>query len=234
LSDAHDTDTAVPTRVAHAPRPPATPATGADRRDAELVRRLLDGDEAAFNALVDAYHARLVRLARAFVRDAAAAEDVAQDTWIGVLHGLPTFEGRSSLKTWIFRILVNRAKTRGVRDARAVIFADLDDATLGPALGADRFTDRGTWAAPPAAWTDDTPEAILLRSELRGRLQLVLEALPPRQRAVLVLRDVEGLTPEDVCAMLDISEANHRVLLHRARGALYKEIERAQHEGGRP
>lgn len=201
--------------------------------DVALVEQLLDGDEAAFANLVEQYHSRLLRLARLFVADRASAEEVVQDTWLAVLTGLRSFGGRSSLKTWMFSILTNKAKTRGWRERRTVPFSSLLDGNAGeqpavdqPAVDPARFTARGIWAAPPDRWGDDTPENVLLRQEARGHIEDAIAALPPAQRAVVTLRDVEGLDSAEVCHMLDLSEVNQRVLLHRGRSKLRTTLER--------
>jgi RNA polymerase sigma-70 factor (ECF subfamily) len=199
----------------------------ASPEDSALIERLLAGDEATFARLVDEYHGRLLRLARSFVKDQATAEEVVQETWEGVLKGLRSFEGRAALKTWIFRILVNRAKTRGVREARSVPFSELGDSDepTEPAVDPARFRSDGMWADPPRRWEDDTPESVLLRGEVRQRLEQAIEELPPRQRMVLVLRDIEGVAAEEVCNILEIAETNQRVMLHRARSALHRALE---------
>lgn len=199
----------------------------ASAEDLSLVQRLVAGDEAAFTSLVDHYHARLVRLAMTFVSDRSAAEEVVQDTWIGVINGLPKFAGRSALKTWIYRILTNRAKTRGVRDARSVPFSSLGnpDSEDEPAVDPARFQPNGMWADPPRRWDDDTPEKLLSRQEALRRLQEEIAQLPANQRAVVTLRDIEGLDSEEVCNVLEISETNQRVLLHRARSKLRRAME---------
>jgi len=206
--------------------PAAVEAGPAD--DRALIDRLLAGDEAAFAGIVDQYHGRLLRLARSFVKDQATAEEVVQEAWVGVLKGLRSFEGRSALKTWMFRILVNRAKTRGVREARSVPFSGLGDGDGPdePAVDPARFRSDGMWASPPRRWEDDTPEAVLLREEARRRLEQAIEELPPRQRTVLVLRDIEGVSAEEVCNILEIAETNQRVMLHRARSTLHRALER--------
>ena len=211
-----------------APNQPASQADSARPQDAALVQRLREGDESAFAWLVDQYHTRLLRLAQSFVKDAATAEEVVQDTWLGVMKGLAGFQGRSALKTWIFQILVNRAKTRGVREARSVPFSALGapDREFEPAVDPARFRANGSWAQPPRGWQDDTPEALLLRGEARRRLEQAMEELPPRQRTVLVLRDMEGVSADEVCNILDIADTNQRVLLHRARSALHRALER--------
>jgi len=186
--------------------------------DHALVARLRAGDEAAFVELVDCYDAQLRRLARTFVRTNALADDVVQETWLGVLRGLDRFEERSSLKTWIFRILVNRARTRAVREARQVPFSSLasPEDGEGPAVDPTAFAADGTWAQPPTR-LDAEPEARLLSRELRGHLGEVVDTLPEQQRTVILLRDVAGLDGPEVAETLGISEGNQRVILHRAR-----------------
>ncbi len=226
------------------PRPNAIPSEGASAdadeglrapegrslappEDLALVKLLVAGDEQAFAALVGRYHGRLLRLAQAFVADRETAEEVVQETWVGVLHGLPTFEGRSALKTWIFRILTNRARTRGAREARSVPFSSLVGPAEGdePAVDPARFTADGMWADPPRTWKEETPEGLLLRGEMLAILQKTIAELPPGQRAVITLRDVEGLSSEETCNTLEISETNQRVLLHRARAKLRRALE---------
>jgi RNA polymerase sigma-70 factor (ECF subfamily) len=196
--------------------------------DRELIERLLRGDEEAFEQLVAAYHGRLLRLARTFHSDRGASEEIVQDTWMAVLQGLRQFEGRSSLSTWLFRILANRAKTRAVRDRRMVPFSDLEPAGSGtePAVDPSRFTSGGGWADPPRPWDAETPEKLLLRSETAEVIKVAIEGLPPGQRAVVTLRDVEGLSSDEVCNILSLTETNQRVLLHRARSRLRSALER--------
>lgn len=196
-------------------------------QDLALVTRLLGGDEAAFRALVEQYHGVLVRLALAFVSSRAVAEEVVQETWVGVLGGLRSFEGRSALKTWIFRILTNRAKTRAVREGRSVPFSALGDAEgeHHPAVDPARFKPNGTWAEPPRRWDEDTPEKLAMQEEALRRLERAIDELPPNQRAVLTLRDLDGLESAEVCNILEISETNQRVLLHRARSKLRSVLE---------
>ena len=164
--------------------------------DRVVVRALAAGDERAFNELVGRHHRALVRLARNFVRSEAIAEEVAQDTWCGVLSGIGSFEGRSSLKTWIFAVCMNKARTRAVREARTI--------TGGPAV--------------PRAWDD--PERRVISLELRADLRAALDRLPERQRLVVTLRDVEGFEIEEIGRLLDITPGNARVLLHRGRARL--------------
>jgi len=201
--------------------------------DAALVKRLLDGDEAAFGGLVEQYHGRLLRLAMVFVSDRASAEEVVQDTWLAVLTGLRSFEGRSGLKTWIFSILSNRAKTRGQRDKRSVPFSALSnqDREGEPAVHPSRFAHNGSWSAPPERWDQDTPERLLLRQETRALVDRTIADLPAGQRAVITLRDVEGLDSAEVCNVLEISETNQRVLLHRARAKVRTALEQYLQRG---
>jgi RNA polymerase sigma-70 factor (ECF subfamily) len=186
--------------------------------DETLLGRLRAGDEEAFETLLERYDSSLRRVARTFVRTASAVEEVVQETWLGVVKGLNGFEGRSSLKTWIFGILVNRARTRAVRDARNVPFSALeasDRAAVDPsAFGAD-----GRWRSAPARLEVD-PQGKLISAELRSRLVGAIDELPDQQRAVVALRDVVGLSAPEVCEMLEISEVNQRVLLHRGRARL--------------
>lgn len=182
--------------------------------DDALLKRFLEGDEDAFVFLVRRYQRPLLRVARTFVRDDRLAEDVVQETWIGLLRGINRFEGRASFKTWLFRVLANRARTRAVREARYVLVDQHDDAFFD-----DQFDAAGRWRIPPPAWMID-PERLALSTEVRERLELTLAGLPPAQRAVVELRDVQGLDGRDVCNILDLTETNQRVLLHRGRTRL--------------
>jgi len=184
-----------------------------------LLGRLRDGDEQAFTELVQRYHPSMLRLAMSFVSSQAVAEEVVQDTWLAVLRGLNRFEERSSLRTWVFTILVNRARTTGVREARSVPIAD-----PGPVVDASRFGPNGAWAVPPEPWAEEAEnriDAVKLSGLVRGGL----DGLPGRQREVVVLRDVEGMSSAEVCEVLAISEANQRVLLHRGRSRLRQVLE---------
>jgi RNA polymerase sigma-70 factor (ECF subfamily) len=202
--------------------------TKAPAEDVALVKRMLAGDEAAFTHVVESHHGSLIRLAMAFVASRDVAEEVVQDTWLAVLSGLHSFEGRSTLKSWIFSILTNRAKTRGVRDKRTVAFSELSnpgsdgDAAVDP----DRFTEAGMWSAPPGRWDRDTPEQLLLRQEARAVMERTIAELPTGQRAVVTLRDIDGLDASEVCNILGLSETNQRVLLHRARSKVRAALER--------
>jgi RNA polymerase sigma-70 factor (ECF subfamily) len=193
-----------------------------DGDEAELIARLRAGDESAFAYLIDTYYGLMLRVARDHVSTKEAAEDVVQETFLGVIRGIDGFEGRSSLRTWMFRILVNRAKSRGEREGRTRPFSSLTALELAadePAVDPDRFAADGRWAgfwsSPPPA--SELPEAAVLASEIGERMLKAIETLPPAQRTVIELRDVQGLSSVEVCELLDISEANQRVLLHRAR-----------------
>jgi RNA polymerase sigma-70 factor (ECF subfamily) len=195
--------------------------------DAELAA-LRAGDEAAFLRVVSRHHAAMVRVAAAHVRSRAVAEEVAQEAWLGVLKGLHLFEGRGSLRAWIFRILVNCARSRAAREQRAVPLSSLDDpgGEDGPAVPPDRFRGEGDpwpghWAAPPEPW----PDARVESGELLALVRAGLERLPPAQRAVMSMRDVAGMESAEVCDALGISEANQRVLLHRARSRVRAFVE---------
>jgi RNA polymerase sigma-70 factor, ECF subfamily len=194
------------------------------RDEARLVASLRAGDEEAFDELVDRHHASLVRVASTYVRDRAVAEEVAQETWLAVLTGIGRFERRSSLKTWIFKILVNQAKTRAVRERRSVPFSTLEDPDAGlggPVVDPDRFGANGMWSNPPRAW----PYEELLRGEESRVILETIDSLSPSQRAVISMRDVEGFDAETVCNVLGITDTNQRVLLHRARSHVRQALE---------
>jgi RNA polymerase sigma-70 factor (ECF subfamily) len=197
--------------------------------DAALVEALRRGDEKAFATLIDRYHASLLRLAMSYVATREQAEDVVQETWLGVLNGIDRFEGRSSLKTWIFRILVNRAKTKGVRERRSVPFSALEEGEeKEPSVDQSRFLDggqsAGAWSALPATW-EGIPEDRLLSAETRAVVDDAIAALPPMQRAVMTLRDLRGFSAAEACEVLGLTEANQRVLLHRARSKVRARLE---------
>jgi RNA polymerase sigma-70 factor (ECF subfamily) len=198
--------------------------------EAQLLDALRRGDEQAFAQLVREYHAPLVRVARMYVSTRASAEEVVQETWLAVLNGLDRFEGRSSLRTWIYRILANIAKTRGERDARAVPFSALGDAAAEePSVEPDRFAPPGErwaghWRSYPERW-DVLPAERLLSAETLERVRAAIESLPPAQAEVMTLRDVEGWGSDEVCSALEISETNQRVLLHRARSKVRQALE---------
>jgi RNA polymerase sigma-70 factor (ECF subfamily) len=200
--------------------------------DAELVGRLRDGDESAFALLLDQWSPGMLRLARSFVSTPDSAAETVQDTWLAVLGALDRFEGRSSLRTWVYRILVNTAKRRAAREHRFVPMSSLRPADAGPTVDPDRFQGPGEpypghWRALPAPWPElvPSPEQRTLDAELKARLEDALAGLPERQRAVITLRDVQGRPAEEVCAILEISRANQRVLLHRARAHVRARLE---------
>jgi len=199
-------------------------------QDRELVARLLARDAAAFTSLVRAQHESLVRLALVFVGNRATAEEVAQDTWTRMLAALPEFEGRSSLRTWMFRICTNAALTRAERESRSAPFSSLQDSD-GSEVEPQRFNDSGAWADPPHAWRAETPEKILERAEAIACIERTLDELPAAQRAVVLLRDVEGLDADEACNILQVSESNQRVLLHRGRSKLRRALEKLLGEG---
>jgi RNA polymerase sigma-70 factor, ECF subfamily len=197
--------------------------------EARLVEGLRAGDEAAFVEVMRMYGASMLRVARMYVSSRAVAEDVVQEAWLGVLRGIGRFEGRSSLKTWLFRIVANTAKTRGVREARSVPFSALDDGSgREPAVDPSRFTGTGHWGIAPQAW----PEDRLLADETLGVIGRAIERLPASQREVITLRDVEGWTAEEVRNALELSETNQRVLLHRARAKVRRALEQYLMEDG--
>jgi RNA polymerase sigma-70 factor (ECF subfamily) len=196
--------------------------------ESELLDALRRGDDRAFAGLIDCYHASMLRVARSYVATREAAEDVVQETWLGVIKGLDSFEGRSSLKTWIFRILVNRARTRGQREARSQPFSAIAFGGDEPAVDPARFYDSGRWvgfwSAPPTLHSP--AEQQVIATEAGQQVLAAIGQLPDSQRVVITLRDVEGLSASEVCDLLDISEANQRVLLHRARTKARAALER--------
>jgi RNA polymerase sigma-70 factor (ECF subfamily) len=197
--------------------------------DAALVARLCGGEEAAFALIVDAWSDGMLRLARDFVSTSDSAVEVVQETWLAVVQGIERFEGRSALKTWVYRILVNTAKRRGLRESRSVPWSSLPaTADDGPTVDPARFQGpaepyTGHWREFPAPWP--SPEQAMLDMEVRAHLSAALTRLPARQRVVITLRDVEGYGSEEVCSILEISAANQRVLLHRARAFVRAELE---------
>ena len=212
----------------------------ASHAEFRVIEALRQGDEAAFARLVDQHHASLRRVAHLYVSNRAVADEVVQDTWLGVIQGMWAFEGRSSLKTWIFRILINHAKTRAVREGRTVPFARVGADDVGEpeaAVSPERFhpadhpTEPGHWTSPPRDF-GTSPEGRLLAREAGEQLQKAIDALPPNQRLVLTLRDVEGCSTEEVCNVLGIQETNGRVLLHRARAKVRAALEPYLEGGG--
>ena len=200
--------------------------------DAALVQKLRDGDEEAFAGLVEELTGPLTRLALAHVPSRAVAEEVVADTWVGVLTGLDRFEGRSALRTWIFQILLNNARTRGVREKRTLPFAYFrrraeegrDEPSVDPERFHRRGAERGGWARPPVEWGD--PSEVLASEAARDAMLEAIAELPPRQREVLTLRDIQGYSAEEARNALGVSETNQRVLLHRARSKVRAALER--------
>ncbi len=200
----------------------ANPALPSDN---ELIPKLLANDETSYGQVVTAYHGLMVHLARAIVGE-AIADEVAQEAWVAVLRALPKFERRSSLKTWILRIVSNTAKSRLRHESRTV---NLDEfLEESPIIDPARFKPNAHWASPPAMWHADTPDALLASTELRRCISDALTTLPLLQRAVVTLRDMQGLSMDAICKILEISESNGRVLLHRARSRVQMAIE--EHE----
>jgi len=196
-----------------------------------LVEALRGGSEAAFRELMRMYGASMLRVAQLYVRSRAVAEEVVQETWLAVLKGIVRFEGRSSLKTWLFRILTNTAKTRGEREGRTVPFSALAGAEQddGASVDPDRFLGPeerfpGHWSAPPSSWAGE-PEERLLAGETLEVVQAAIDKLPPAQALVITMRDIEGFSADEVCNALEISETNQRVLLHRARTRVRRALE---------
>jgi RNA polymerase sigma-70 factor (ECF subfamily) len=200
-----------------------------DADDARLLTSLRAGDEGAFRTLVSRHHGPLKRFAVTCGASDAVAEEVVQETWIAALEGFDRFEGRSSLRGWLFGIVKNQARKRSARERRMVPMSSLaPEGTEGPLVDPARFQgEEGCWphhwAAPPRPWED--PERRLASLEARGILREAIASLPPRHRVVVALRDVEGLGAEEVCDLLEISAENQRVLLHRGRSALRKKLE---------
>ena len=196
------------------------PTIGRVETDVELLARLRDGDEHTFVALVDRYQPSMVRLARSMVPSGAVAEEVVQDTWMGVVRGLERFEGRSSFKTWLFRILANRARTAGWHERRQV------HGGRGRAVAASQFAADGQWAEPVEQWGEESDDR-MDAAEWAPVLRSALDELPQRQRQVVLLRDLEGLSGSEVCAVLDISAGNQRILLHRGRNHFRARVDAA-------
>ncbi len=207
--------------------------TMASSDDWHLIGLLRSGDEAAFVSLVETHYSTMLPLAMVYVATKTVAEEVVQETWVAVLEGLHRFEGRSSLKTWIFRILTNRAKTRAQREGRSIPFssiADLNTDDAEPAVEPDRFRPPGAqwaggWKSFPAMW-EELPEERVLSQETYVCIKNAIATLPPNQREIIILRDMEGWSAEETCHALNISEGNQRVLLHRARAKVRNALER--------
>jgi RNA polymerase sigma-70 factor (ECF subfamily) len=198
--------------------------------EAELIARLRAGDERAFETLVERHYPTMLAVARHYVKSRAVAEEVVQEAWLGVLEGIDRFEGRSSLRTWILRILVNTAKTRGAREARSVPFASLVTEGDEPAVEPERFRSAddpfpGHWRAYPGNW-QRLPDEELADKQTLDVVLATIHELPPPQRIVITMRDIQGCDSQEVCEALDVSEGNQRVLLHRARSKVRGALER--------
>jgi RNA polymerase sigma-70 factor (ECF subfamily) len=194
--------------------------------DNELIPKLLDNDETAFRQVVAAYHGMMVYIARSIVGD-SIADEVAQEAWLAVIKALPKFERRSSLKTWIMRIVSNTAKSRLRHESRTVNIED-SVSDRGDMISPNHFNERGHWTSPPSVWHADTPESLLSSTELQGVIDNALKELPPLQRTIVALRDIQGMEMDSICKILDVSESNGRVLLHRARSRIREAID--EHE----
>ncbi len=200
-------------------------------RDIMLLVRLRQGDERAFDELVTHHHRALIRMAMGHVADREVAEEVVQDTWMAVIEGLSRFEGRSSLRTWIFGIMIHKAKDRGVREKRHVTFSSFEsiDEDNDEAIDPSRFHQSGDWAGhwafPPQPWDDQTPEKLLASQQAVNAMNKAIDALPPTLKDVLILRDVEGAAAKEVCDILKITETNLYVRLHRARERVRQAVE---------
>lgn len=220
-----------PVRPIGAAPPGSPPGTEPATDEEALLRRLRAGDRKAFAVLVERHAGALLRLARTMVRDASDAEELVQDTWVAALDGLDRFEGRAAVRTWLFKILVNKARTRLARGGRTVPFSALaagESEEQGADL--DRFDAAGAWKDLPGTWSEENPERLAQGAETRAAIEAAMAALPEAQRAVLTLRDVEGLETDEICNLLGITVTNQRVLLHRARARVREALER--HLGG--
>jgi RNA polymerase sigma-70 factor (ECF subfamily) len=198
--------------------------------DIQFIERLRNGDQAAFMMLLDSYQTSLVRVAMIYVHEQEIAEEVVQETWVGVLRVLARFEGRSSLKTWVFSIAVNLARTRAQREGRYVPLSTDEEHSDEPSVSADRFHpadhpwNARHWAIPPQDW-QEVPEERLLSQEVQEVIRRAIEDLPAQQRAVITFRDVQNWSTEEVCNVLSVTETNQRVLLHRARSVVRRKLE---------
>lgn len=195
--------------------------------ESQFIARLRHGDERAFLELVEEHHAGLMRMARIFVSDRSLAEEIVQETWLAVIAGIQSFEGRSSVKTWIFAIMTNQAKKHARKAQRTINLSALNDLRPGDLADVDegRFAPNGHWLEPPGRWRID-PEEELIRGRLLQVVQDTLDGLPEKQSLVFIMRDVRGISSEDVTSVLELTDANQRVLLHRARAAIRAAIER--------
>ncbi len=192
-----------------------------------LLARLRVGDREAFSLLVDRHGGALLRLAEGIVRNRATAEEVVQEAWMSALEALDTFEGRSSLRTWLFHIVANKARTRVVKEARSVPFSSLGAEAEGDEAAVDpsRFAKDGMWKDPPGRWSEENPERLAQSAQALRAIQQAITALPEAQRAVITLRDIDGVEPDEICNLLGLTLSNQRVLLHRARAKVRTALE---------
>jgi RNA polymerase sigma-70 factor (ECF subfamily) len=216
-------------------RPPTLRSVADFTDDAVLVKALAARDQDAFAYLLDRYHPSLVRLAQQYVPSRAVAEEVAQETWLAVIEGIDRFEQRSSVKTWLFRILINVARSRGVQEGRSIPFAMTAAVDDEPAVDPRRFrrlgrSTRGQWKRPPHPWGD--PEQRALDAETLETIRRAVHRLPPDQCEVITMRDLLGWSAAEVCDALEVTDANQRVLLHRARSKVRGALERHYDHGG--
>jgi len=215
-----------------------SPGSSLSQEERSLIGRLRTGDEGAFDVLVNKHHSGLIRMALGHVADREVAEEVVQDTWMAVIEGLARFEGRSSLRTWIFGILIHKAKDRGVREKRHTTFSafeshnDDDDEPVDPSRFQQSGEWAGHWAFPPQPWDDQTPETLLASQQAVNAMNKAIESLPTTLKEVLILRDVEGVDAKEACEILKITETNLYVRLHRARERVRVAVE--SFLGGRP
>jgi RNA polymerase sigma-70 factor (ECF subfamily) len=206
---------------------------GTTKAEDQILAKLRAGDEGTFDQLVNQHHGALIRMAMGYVADREVAEEVVQDTWMAVIESLNRFEGRSSLRTWIFGIMIHKAKDRGVREKRHTTFSAFEsyDDDNDEAVDPSRFQQSGEWAGhwafPPQPWDDQTPEKLLASQQAVNAMNQAIEALPATLKEVLILRDVEGVEAKEVCEMLKITETNLYVRLHRARERVRVAIEKA-------
>lgn len=212
------------------------PLVGTSADDQRIIAGLRAGDDAVFIEMVERYNGSLVRVAMRYVPSRAIAEEVVQDTWIGAIESIDRFEGRSSVKTWLYRILIYRARARGQRERRTIPFSELEGDESGPSVPTERFRGSdalwaGHWATPPRRWDGDAEERILA-GEAKAVIEAVIAELPPAQREVITLRDLSQFSAAEVCELLDITEANQRVLLHRARSRVRAALEQYLDVGG--
>lgn len=193
-------------------------ATVGTEANLEIARKLAAGDSGTFNALYRKHHGAMIRIATAILGNRAAAEEVAQDSWIAVLENIGTFQGQATLASWIFTILVNNARTRASRDSRTLsLQAQIELDQSGGTTDADEFNEQGAWKSVPALWTDLTPERAVQGQQILEHVMLAIDTLPPVQRSVLILHGQQGLGSEAICEILNLTPGNMRQLLHRAR-----------------